>query len=121
LDRRVDREEKAAIAQAQKETRQARGKPLEEKIAKAVQAGQADAGKHQNTHPDRWRDFVWDGSTPDEFVRVARAEVGLGKATYMWGGMGWDFHVHSGTEYVKVEYGDRVFIRDGVIHVEKGR
>lgn len=35
--------------------------------------------------------------------------------------MGWRFTVHNGTEYVKVEYGDRVFIRDGAIHVEKGR
>jgi hypothetical protein len=49
----VDREEKLAIAKAQSQTGQARGKALEEKITKAVKAGQADARKHQSDHPDR--------------------------------------------------------------------
>jgi hypothetical protein len=35
--------------------------------------------------------------------------------------MGWDFGVYTPEGHVKVEYGDRVFIRDGAIHVEKGR
>lgn len=49
---------------------------------------------------------------------MARKEVGLGKAAYIWGGMAWNFRVHTRTGWVKVEYGDRVFIREGEIHVE---
>lgn len=52
MDRRVDREEKAAIARAQTEGGQAKGKALEKTIKKAVEAGQADARKHQHDHPD---------------------------------------------------------------------
>jgi hypothetical protein len=48
-----------------------------------------------------------------------RQHFGAGLAWYTWGGMQWNFTVMTPDGRVKVEYGDRVYVLDDGIHVEK--
>ena len=52
-DRELDPEDRAAIAKEQEKHIHSRpNRFLQEKITKAVEAGQQDARKHQHDHPD---------------------------------------------------------------------
>lgn len=52
MHRRLDPEDRLAVAKAQEQAGRQHGRQLEAKIKEAVKNGQDDARKQQNEHPD---------------------------------------------------------------------